>query len=156
MSNEPINQFPMKWHNFLIYFALWANAVLMVLTAIASFTGSQYDSPELIYAQIPGLKSVDICYSILCIGIAVFSIYTRYQLARFRKGAPGKFMLLQVLSAALGIGYPVALSVCSKIPLTNLVNGSPAVSFLGTISGTAVGIYLISIYYKKRSALFVN
>lgn len=46
-ANNPVNyaanQMPMKWYNFLIYFALFAGAVLNVLTGIFMLTGAQYN-----------------------------------------------------------------------------------------------------------------
>ena len=30
---------PMKWHKFQIYFALWLNALISVVSAFSAFTG---------------------------------------------------------------------------------------------------------------------
>ena len=155
MNNEAMSP-PLKWHKFLIYFTLWVGAASSALTGLTLIAGSQYENAASVYASVPGLKFIDISFGILDLITAVFFIYTRFQLARFKKGAPYKLFLLFAVTAFLPLLYPLAVSAHTKIPLTNLVNGSPAANFLGTMIGTGVSIFLMSIYYKKRSHLFTN
>ena len=51
----------MGWFKFLIYFALFAGAVLNALTAISMLTGSMYgESKDLVYLFYKDLKTVDL------------------------------------------------------------------------------------------------
>ena len=57
---------PMNWHNFLIYFLLWANAVTMIGTGLMLLTGVHYVGlADLVYDGFEALRSVDMFVALL-------------------------------------------------------------------------------------------
>ena len=129
-QSEPIVQpeFPMKWHKFMIYFALWANAVIYILNGLVLFSLTS-SSP---IAGILGL---------IFLGIAVWAIYVRFQLAGLRTGAPKKLLIWMIVSVAMGLLSAIGNGDSQAIP-----------AVIGSIS-YAVWNWR---YYSSREELFVN
>ena len=154
MSNNTTQQeLPMNWHKFMIYFSLWANAALCVINGIRLLTGSIYgDEVSLVYTYYDGLKTVDTVFGIAYLASAVFAIYTRFQLAGFKEGAPGKLTGLFVLLLVLNIGYPFAVANVTSLPFADVADES----IVSQIIASVVLIVICSVYYKKRAHLFVN
>lgn len=148
------NTKPLKWHKFLIYFSLWAGAVLLALGGVAFIAGTVYGKiGDRIYQVFPVMRFVDIVYGLVLIGVAGYMIYTRYQLAGFKQGASQKLLLLLVLSPVLKWGYAVIISAVTGIAITEIQAGG---SFIGELVVTAISVWLNKIYYNKRADLFVN
>ena len=143
----------MKWYKFLIYFALFAGALLNVGNAFTVFTGAHYDgSAKYVYAMFGGLQAVDIIYGVVLIGLAVAAIYVRQQLAHFKKSAPKMFLVLYGANAVVGILYLAACSsscspayraICppTLTPSTSPSRSCPSAQIFLTIIGAA--IYLV-------------
>ena len=147
---------PLKWHKFLIYVALWITALGYILRGAGMlFVGltGYVDNPIL---QLPAVKTLNVVYGVIFIAYAVYNVYVRYQLARFRKDAPEKLLLTYVLYPVLELAYtPIAL----------LVIGAPAslifsAKFVGSIIGAVIAMAILciptNIYYNKRAELFIN
>ena len=144
---------PMKWHKFLIYFSLWANAVMSVISGAQIITGSQYGPPEAagqLYATVSGLKAADMVFGVLLIAMGAFFIYTRFQLAGFKAGAPNKLTIAYALDLAITLGYLMVVSGLTKIPVGDLMNSSVP----STIIASVVLIIVNRVYYNKRAHLF--
>lgn len=146
---------PMNWHKFLVYFALWAGAVLNVIYGIITLTGGQYGIyKELVYAVIPGLKAPDIIYGISLIGLGGFGFYVAASMLKFKKGAPKLLQYLYIAAAALSVLYVIiAVIILSKYS-GDL--GSVIASVAVTLVIAVVMVIVNNIYYKKREHLFVN
>ena len=145
---------PLRWHKFLIYFSLWIGAAGLLLGGIGFIAGTVYgEMGDRIYQAFPVIRFVDIAYGLVLIGVAVYIIYTRFQLAGFRQGAPQKLLILLALSPVLEWGYQLILSAVTGVPITEIHSGG---SFIGELIGTAIGIWLHKVYYGKRKELFVN
>lgn len=148
---------PMKWFKFLIYFLLFASAVLNVISGLGQITGSVYaDAAEGITAQMvydvfPGLKPIDIFVGIMTIGLGVFAIVVRFFLAKYKKVAPTLLLFLYIASCAINVIYCIAvLLVVPDMFLT-------AISQM--ISSTIVSVIMIivnKVYFDKRKELFIN
>lgn len=153
MSNGMTQTPSMKWHKFLVNFALWASAVLTLLSAFQMLTGSQYGTEDVIrrvYALYEGLKGADMIFGVLQIGLAVFLIYTRFQLAGFREGAPGKLLLSYGASLLVSVGYSLVVSSITHLSVAEVTSGNLAASI-------AAGVAMIIVnrnYYQKRAHLF--
>lgn len=148
--NENGQALGLKWHKFLVYFALWAGAIFAIPGAIAIFSGLHYlGAKDRIYEVFPSMQMVDMAYAAAIIAIAVYCIYVRYQLAGFKKGAPGKLLAMHVLSAAAPVAYAIAVSVISGVSLD-------AKEILITLVGAVIGFLINKIYYGHRADLFVN
>ena len=147
---DPYHGHPMKWYKFLIYFALFAGAVLNIFSAISYFTGSSYGSDAgLYYSYFPGLKAADIVFGIIVIGVAVLMIYTRMALAKFKKNGPKLLYLTYGVSLGVTIIYLIAVSV--------IIGSAAALTSSIPSIGTSLAFLVINMtYFRKRMDLFVN
>ena len=104
------NALPMKWFKFLIYFGLFAGAVLNAISGIQMLTGAQYDGYEdLVYAVFDGLKTVDVLAGLALLALAALGIYTRMRLAGYYKNGPQ--MLTYVYAGGVAINLLYVLGV---------------------------------------------
>lgn len=142
--------FPMKWFKFTIYFQLFANAVLNLFNAFSSLLGLSYGTyAEDVYFAYPGLHSLDIIMGILYLLLAAFAIFTRFQLAGFKKRGPTLLYVFLAANLVLLLFYVVAASV---VTATNLVS-------VTIVSNTVTMVVLLVcdyIYFTKRQELFVK
>lgn len=146
---------PMKWHKFLIYFSLWAGAVLNLLSAYQYSTGVIYGSLEkadIIYSLYDGLKFIDTMMTVMLIAIAVFSIVTRFALAQYKKNGPALLMALYILNIVCSAAYIFMVSNITALGISELMDSSSYSSLISSI----VMIFINKIYYDKRASLFVN
>lgn len=139
-SLEPAH--PMKWHKFLIYFQLFAAAIINAVNAVGYFAGL-FSDPD----GFGAWSAIYIFYGVAYAVTAVLAIYVRFRLAGFRQNGPKVYMIF--------LGVNVALQVLNLINAfgTDIYSLSSAVSSLLTI---AIMMILTNIYYKKRAELFVN
>ena len=156
MNNSEYSTQPeptMKWHKFLIYFSLWAGALLSVTNGIQLLTGSHYGgNADQIYSAFSGLKAVDTIFGIINIAIAIYMIYVRFQLAGFKQGAPGKLTTLYVIQLVAYIAYSLVASGTTHISLSELIDSS----MLSSLAISVVMIFVNRSYYDKRAHMFVN
>ena len=139
----------MKWHKFLIYFALFMGALANLLGGIQSISGIQYgEDAELIYFLYDGLKALDVIYGVLLIGLAGFILYTRHQLARMKRNAPKLIVALYACTLLMCLAYPCLLTAITGI---NVFDASAVGNLLGSLVMAVINI----VYYRKRSHLFV-
>ena len=137
---------PLKWHKFLVYFSLWASAVFVFmkganLIALGIFGDTDPQVPE-----PTSLKVLDIAYGVIYIALAVYHIYTRYQLARFKKGAPKHLLILYVIVPVVEALYIPLTFIAVDIPVSALLS-DPAKAIGGTIGGV-FGIWLVCVLNK--------
>ena len=143
----------MKWHKFLIYFSLWAGAVLNLLSAVQYFTGSIYgtgNEANMIYAYYDGIKAIDMLMAVLLIVIAVFSVVTRFALAGYKARGPQMLMGLYLINMIAAVFYLVIASVVTGISLGDLVDSSTLSSLISSIAM----VFINKSYYGKRAHLF--
>lgn len=153
------NALPMGWYKFLIYFALFASAVIGLGFGIAYLTGTIYTmqdsrvSAELVYALMPSLQTWDVIYGLYMLAVAGFSIYTRMGLAKYKANAPKCVMILYAANALMAIIYSIAASsILSELSSDSGMDATVVTSII-------VGVVMVVvnyIYFKKRSHLFVN
>ena len=157
---DPAKVYRMAWFKFIIYFQLFANAVLMLFNAVSGISGLGYgDSAELIYAVCPMLKAVDVIYGVLCLAFAVTAVLVRQRLVRYRKNAPVLYLGYVGTVMAAGLIYTfagvAALGTLSAFVMDAATSGIVG-NVLGTVIGAAVFFPLNYIYFKKRKELFIN
>lgn len=141
---------PLNWAKFLGYFALWLSAVLNLITGIVTMTGSQYDGlSTMVYAMFPGMKTIDIIYGLLCIGIAAVAAYSALGIIKRKK-----YVIKMIPELYSGVSIMVLLYVilASVITSINVVTTSTVIN----IFVSAVMAIVNSIYFKKREHIFVN
>jgi len=146
-------QYPMKWHKFLIYFSLWVSALVTLSAAGQFFSGSHYNGlADAVYAKYgSSLKTLDLLMGMASIFLAVWAIYTRFQLAGYKSGAPAKLMLLYALSLIVSVLYMIFACSISGLSFSALLEDSA-----GTLIGNGLMMFINKVYYDKRSVLFVN
>ena len=146
----------MNWYKFLIYFALFAGAVVNAINAIRFFTGlvngSSADA-QWLYAFFPSWKTVDIVVGLLLLVLAAFSIFTRFRLSGYYKNGPLCLYLTYGLSALSNIVYLIGVALVisgTGISLTDL-------DIIPTVTSIVVSIVMVVInvvYFNKRKQLF--
>ncbi len=157
---------PMKmgWHKFLIYFALWAGAIVNIIQAIVTFSGYRYmettayggtiNVTELYYSYFDGLQAVDMIFYLILAGISVYQIITRFSLAGYKASAPKKLTMIYVMVAVWNVLYIICFLMCVDTKYLDVPQ------LLGTVIGSLIGsvvmIFINRAYYKKRSHLFVR
>ena len=154
VSDDPRND-PrgMKWFKFIIYFQLFANAAVNGISALMTATGAQYQGQaDKVYAALPRLRTLDLVYILLLLGLVVLAIVTRMQLARFRRRGPLLYYLLQIANLAVAVLYLLAASAISGVPLSQLDLSNTIISL-----GLSLVMLIINIiYFGNRKDLFVN
>lgn len=146
--------YPMGWYKFLIYFSLFAGAVLNAFSAVSAITGMQYEtaetSAELVYLIFPSLKSVDTMYGVALLALAAFAVFTRFALAKYKTFAP--------LCLYITYGAGTAVSLIYSVAVSNIIKTSvfedPAI--IASIVTSIVMIVINVVYFNKRKELFTN
>lgn len=144
----------MGWFKFLIYFSLFASAVLNAINGFMLLTGATYDGgAELVYRMFDGLQGVDSLVGILSLALAALAIFTRFQLAGYKKSGPMLLLAVYAGNAVVNLVYVIGVSAI----LPELVRN--AIDFTSFYSGIVTSIAMIAInaaYFKKRAHLFVK
>lgn len=156
MYPQPEYYLPMKWYKFLIYFSLFAGAVLNALTGISYLTGSVYATLGHGYVDAAAvydfygetLQMLDLVFGVALIALAAFGIYTRFQLAGFKRNAPLFLYTLYAASTLLPLIYNIAVFLLFGIDVD-------FASEIGSLVGVAINIWLNFIYFRKRAHMFI-
>lgn len=144
----------MGWFKFLIYFALFAGAVLNLISGIQMLTGASYEGhKDLVYAFYDGLQALDMLVGIGTIAVAALAIFTRFRLAGYYHDGPKLLTAVYVAVVALNVIYLIGLfAVVPNLSAEDL-NMS---SYISSTAVSAVMIFVNISYFNKRSHLFVN
>lgn len=151
----------MKWYKFLIYFSLFASAILNVVSGIMLLIGESYKNEdgdnitEALYKLMDGLESVDMIFGIIIIAFAVFLIYVRFRLAGFYKNGPKMLLTVYVLIAVINIVYIIAVESCH----TELTSKLIEIDYTNAITQIIVAVVMVivnTVYFNKRKELFVK
>ena len=150
VNRSALNTPPMKWHNFLIYFSLWAGGILNAIIGLTYITGTVYgEDANYIYRYYDGLKGLDMLYGLVCIGLGVLLIITRFQLAGYKSSGPAMLTITYIATLAVSVLYILIASGITGLSLLELIN--PA-----SIGSSIAMIFINRAYYSKRAELFVN
>lgn len=154
----PAARYGMKWYKFLIYFALFAAAVLDVVSGLLYITGSWYtvqsagqvDANLIYFFYGNGLKVLDICMGLVMIAIAGFTVYTRFCLSQYRVNGPTCLYILYAANAVIVFLYSLFLLFVTGI--NQLTESSTIVSVVTSIAM----VFINRSYFTKRKAMFRN
>ena len=142
----------MKWYKFLIYFLLWAGAILNFLNAIAMLTGSIYEAEGVpahtVYDVFPELKSIDLIFGILLIALSIYQIVVRFALAKFKHNAHSMLKQMYICSICWEMLYAILV--------TNAIGSSVIIEALVSSAVRFVIILIDEKYFKNRAHLFTN
>lgn len=142
----------MKWHNFLIWFLLWANAALNLVSGLVYLLAPEtlygVDAGR-VYSMWPSLRGVDVFFAVISFVMAAYCVVTRFALAQRRYAAPMMLLIMYGVNIGMGIAQPFLQSVCTELSFMDLFS-------IGNITGPGLTLALTKIYYDKRSHLFLN
>ena len=151
---ETVSGLSMRWHLFLVHIALWVVGACLALLGIFLLSGMQYllqgMAPGAVYAQFVALNIIDVVYGVLLILLGVLCIVTRFRLAGFRKNGPRTLYVAHALIALCTVAYSILSSLAVGTPASRLIGFTE----IGSLAGTILGVYLHTVYYKKRDFLF--
>jgi len=148
------SQLPMGWFKFLIYFSLFASAVLNFINGVLLVTGNIYgDGSELVYYVFNSLKPIDMLTGVSLILLAALCIYTRFRLSGYYKNGPQFLNVLYILVCAIYLIYIIAVNV---IVGSEIDMGSSFSSLIIQIITSIVMVIVNSNYFKKRAHMFVK
>lgn len=149
--------FPMGWHKFLCYFALWASALLNVITGISVMSGSQYGGSyekELVYRVFSSMKTADTLYGLIILASGILAAVTAFFLLKLKKNGPTLLTVIYVLVAAGSLLY--TFMVINALSGTGTDTSELTAQAIMQLVVSVIMIIVNRIYYNKRSSLFVN
>ena len=138
----PRNPHPMKWHKFLIYFQLFAAALVSLYNAVVCF--------RMVFLGLGTFGPWNVIYAIagvICVVLAVWAIYVRFRLAGFRRNGPKMYILFLAINCVFQV-LNLVIAFGGDITTTS--------SAVGSVVSSVLMLVLTNIYYKKRAELFVN
>ena len=145
---------PMNYYKFAIWVQLFLGALVYAVQGLGLLFGFWYEAVSGINAQwfylfFPAMHIVDILFGLLYLAMAVGAVYTRQQMAHFKKNGPDRYYLFQIAGMVLSFLYAVLQGIiCST--------GSGISSSIGSLVGSGVVLVLCRIYFEKRRSMFCN
>lgn len=134
-----VANYPMKWHKFMIYFWLWFCAVVDFINGVNFIQISEYSA-------LFGLSGVAL------IATAVYGIYARFRLAKFKEDGPKQLLYyyyVSIGSYVLMFVFFMSMGMSIDVIFTEVLNPY----FLLTIIGALV---YCKRYYGVRQNLFIH
>lgn len=150
--------YPMKWYKFLIYFSLFAGALLNFSTGVQYLSGQIYLTQGLsesdiqyFYIRYPAHKTLDLIYGLVGCGFAAFAFFTRSQLAKYHRIGPMCVYIYAGVAAFCSSMYTILSCILAYADVMQFLP-----QILAQIIVSAIYIWLNYVYFRKRSALFTN
>lgn len=155
---------PMKWYNFVVYFLLFAGSAVNLVNAFLYLSGRYvYDYAVTsglsvavrngtdVYAEFPSLRILDVAYGIVLALMAAYALFVRGMLVRYKKEGPKLFLLYYIA----GFVFSAIVTAGSTVITGGSIYSVIAALVISAIE-SAVLVLLNYIYFKKRSAMFIN
>lgn len=142
------------WFKFIVYFQLFASAVLGVINAITLMSGAHYGGSierSLVYAYYSGLQAVDVIMGIIMLILAAMCIVTRFQLTGLKKSGPAMYYGVYIANIVVSIIYVIL--VCGVF--IGDFSAIPSQSITSCVSGVIFLVINIT-YFGKRKLVFKN
>lgn len=140
--------YSLKWFHFLIYFSLFASAVINTITAIVTLSGNRYAG---LYIDLSELANIEKIFGVLSLVLAGLAILTRFRLSGFYRNGPALLIALYAFALVLDIAY----TICAKSVMPYYAASQISIITPNFIASVAMLIANI-IYFNKRKDLFVN
>ncbi|MBR4799172.1 MAG: zinc ribbon domain-containing protein [Clostridia bacterium] len=165
------NAMPMKWHKFLVYFALWFSALVNLGAGLNALRGKNYgDQAARVYGTFKGMQAADVVYGAAVLGLAVLVALAAVNLLGFKRTGPKTLLWYFAASGAVSLIYAVAALIIigdKSIMLNTISDGvndyyfqynSWSFVFSSVVSGAASAVMFLvhKAYYDKRAFMFVN
>lgn len=154
----------MKWHKFLVGFALWAAAFFNLVNGIFQLTGIKYILNSYLsnvimirdelYFYYPPVFITDILFSVMLITAAIYQVITAVMLRKCKKSAPLHLNITTVIvcTAYALYDFLFAAFVRNEMYVRATINYSSAsVTFIAALF-IGTGLCIANwYYYKKRN-----
>ena len=139
----------MKWYYFIIWFYLYAVAVIGIFLGVGEITGLVYlENAADFYTVFPMLQILNIFFGVAQLALAGTAFYIRSLLFNFKQVAPRFLLLYQGIS----LFYTLFYGVCVSIIIGTIA--FDAMSVLSALGSLAL-IYINKRYFDKRMDRFV-
>lgn len=165
-------QHPMKWYKFVIYFQLFAGALINIgslglvirdksdyeeqkkeVLEAADFGSSYYDEMLDMFGKLDTYLNICIVIAVCSALAAILAIVARQKLAHYKKEGPK--LLLIYYGVNLGINIATVINCYMFIP-KEVVEAYDFSQVYGYIIAVISLIVCNRIYFKKREYMFVN
>ena len=153
-------QLGMNWFKFIIYVQLFLTSLGALYNAYQLLSGKIYDNDqgvtaEQIFRIFPSLKTVGFVSGILFLVVAGGAIFTRFQLAGFKKNGPMFYFI--VIGSIIFANFIYVIAAVSEVkkygfPASSIVQPS----IVGQIIGYVILVVCNIIYFNNRKKLFVK
>lgn len=151
-------EMPMKWYKFVIFFQLFAMAVLHFISGLSALIGGHYQGmADTVYEMLPQMLPVDVIYGLVLIGIAAFALVVRSKLANWKACGPRMYLILLSVNVVASLAYTII--VAAVLSGSELAASYTLNDYTSLISGTVTSVIMIVcnvVYFKKRAHLFEN
>ena len=140
----------MKWFKFLIYFALFAAAVMnlaMLVLEILNIVAIDDFAAAFANSNFKWAFAVVIVYCIFLLGLAVMLIVTRFRLASFKSDGPILLYVIYFTNFVVSLAYCIAVSYIlgeSVFSIWQIIN----------LIWQAAMFQINYIYFENRADLF--
>lgn len=147
----------MKWFKFLIYFLLIFSAIEDLCQSLVLFFNYKNEFVDFEYYFYGNMRWLGIFFAIVWLIIAGYGIYIRFCLAGFKKNAPKKYIIFEIVNQSVLLLFTVAGEYAlAETSDMHLIIASLVGGVIGCIIGGVIFIYPSIIYFKKRDHLFIN
>ena len=96
----PVKRPPLKWYCFLVYFLLFASAILNFVSAVIFFVA-------VARVELHLIQILNLIMGFVAIGLGCYALKTRSSLYWNKKVGPARICLLYLLSAIFDLAYYV-------------------------------------------------
>ena len=160
MTQSSKSELGMKWFKFLIYFILFSEAAENLAQAVSLIFNLKIEY----FQELFDLKYFDgdmrafgIFFGFIYLIPAVSAVFIRFDLAKFKKGSPTKYIVFEIYSQIITWVYSLFIALCKLegFPVTTLIRAFIAVT-VGCVLGGFIYIYPNVVYFKNRKHLFIN
>lgn len=145
-SSSSLPPMPMKWFKFVIYFQLFAFAVINLWNALVAFADPGL---PLLARDYPAIGILYTVYEVALVALAVYAVIVRSRLAKFKKNGPRSYLSLQGMSIACSVLYTTLLTILVKHFITDF-------NVITSLFSSILMLILNKKYFDKRAYLFVQ
>lgn len=149
----PKTDMSMLWYKFLIYFLLFFFAAAYAVDGVSRLVECYFGTGE--YSRYAELKTYGMASGIAMLLFALFIVYTRFRLARYRKHSINLLALVCVIPPALGLSDTVAWIAIYRLHEVKLIFGSEY--YIGLVLSVMLGMAALIAnlaYFGNRKELF--
>lgn len=151
----PAKKGGMGWFKFIIYFQLFAAAVVSLINAFTFLSGTIYGSREVaenLYYIYPEMKLLTMALGVVSVALAVFAIVVRFSLARYKRSGPRLYLILLAVNILVTLVFVFGAAGILESPVSDFLDSTQISSLV-----VSLGFLIFNFFYfRERKELFVN